>query len=495
MPIIFSPLTLFFSAVLMGLAQHSLGMGYLAWFSLVPFIFVLNRINEIKHYVLVGFIWGFTYYLIVIFWLANNIGTTPLIGMISMICAVLYCTLNLIFICLLIKILKYFFCEKWYWYFPFLWVSVEYIRNMDLLTGGPWTSLANTQLDFLTLIQNAEIMGIYGISFWIVLINILIYNYLLYPYKENLVKFIIIFMLPWLTGKFLQERLVMDDYKSLDVAIVQPNIHLSQKWKKNAVRENIQLLLGESKSAIDSNVDLIVWPETATSGYILQGNDYYLNLILKSLKNSKLISGIPYFSNDGVSRKYFNSAALMDSNGVRDIYHKIKLVPMAEHVPLSRYFPKLNQLNLGQGDFTGGLEHTIMNVDSVQCATLICFESTLPSLNRDFVNAGAEVLIYVVNDGWYETPPQPQQHSKQVIFRAIENRRPVLRCANTGISMFVDPIGNISHELQLNEKGLLQATIMPQSIITFYTRYGDIFAQLNIIVLLLILLVSFIRKR
>ena len=96
MPIVFSPFSLFFSAVLMGLAQHSLGMGYLAWFSLVPFIFVLNRINEIKHYFLVGFIWGFTYYLIVIFWLANNIGTTPLIGMISMICAVLYCTLNLL---------------------------------------------------------------------------------------------------------------------------------------------------------------------------------------------------------------------------------------------------------------------------------------------------------------------------------------------------------------------------------------------------------------
>jgi apolipoprotein N-acyltransferase len=255
------------------------------------------------------------------------------------------------------------------------------------------------------------------------------------------------------------------------------------------------LLLDQSKTAIDDNVDLLVWPETATSGYILQGNDDYLNLILKSLRNSKLISGIPYFSDDGLNRKYFNSAVLIDSDGIKNIYHKIKLVPMGEYVPLSEYFPKLNQLNLGQGNFTRGLEHTIMDVNNVQCATMICFESTLPSLNRDFVNAGAEVLLYVVNDGWYETPPQPQQHSKQVIFRAIENRRPVLRCANTGVSMVVDPIGNKSNELQLNKKGMLQATIMPQNIITFYTRYGDIFAQLNVIVLLLIMMIGFVRKK
>ena len=495
MPIVFSPIALLISAILIGLSQQPIGLGWLAWCSLIPFIFVLNRVNEIRHFIIAGLIWGFVYYLVAIYWLANNIGTTPFIGMLSMLSAVLYCTLNIILICLVIKIIKNYFNEKWYWFLPVVWTSVEYVRHMDMLTGGPWTSLANTQLDYLTLVQNAEVTGIYGISFWVVLINILIYHYLVYPYKNNFIKLMIIFFFPWLTGMLLEGRLVFDVSKPLETAIIQPNIKLSQKWKPNAVRENIQVLIDESKSAVNNATDLIIWPETATSGYILQGNDYYLKLIQKSLKNSKLISGIPYYVDIGQDRQYFNSAALIEFDGVKNIYHKMELVPMGEYVPLSDFFPKLNNLNLGQGNFTRGTDFVIMDVEGVKCATMICFESTLPTLNRNFVNVGAEVLIYVVNDGWYETPPQPQQHAKQVIFRAIENRRPVLRCANTGVSMIVDPMGNISHELSLNEKGKLEATVMPQNIITFYTRHGDIFAQLNVVILLLLVFIGLIKRK
>ena len=126
---------------------------------------------------------------------------------------------------------------------------------------------------------------------------------------------------------------------------------------------------------------------------------------------------------------------------------------------------------------------------------MICFESTFPSLSRKFVHKGAEVLIYVVNDGWYENPPEPQQHAKQAIYRAIENRRPVLRCTNTGISMIIDPRGNISHELPLNERGMIQATIKPQKIATFYTCHGDIFAKMNIFISLLFIIGGILRKK
>ena len=114
MPIIFSPIALFISAILMGLSQQPISLGWFAWFGLIPLIFVLNRVNEIKHFILAGLIWGFIYYLTVIYWLANNIGTTPFIGIISMVSAVLYCTLNIILICVIIKIIKSFFNEQWY---------------------------------------------------------------------------------------------------------------------------------------------------------------------------------------------------------------------------------------------------------------------------------------------------------------------------------------------------------------------------------------------
>jgi apolipoprotein N-acyltransferase len=253
--------------------------------------------------------------------------------------------------------------------------------------------------------------------------------------------------------------------------------------------------LYDSRPAIEQNVDLVVWPESSTSTYILQGNDFYLKWIQGELQNSKLISGIPYYSGKNKERKYYNSAVLIQADSVKDIYHKLQLVPMAEYIPLSDYFTSLKKLNLGQSNFTHGTNYTIMDVNKIKCAVMICFESIFPSLSRQFVQKGAEVLLFLVNDGWYENPPQPQQHAKQAVYRAIENRRPVIRCTNTGISMVIDAGGNISHALPLNEKGMIQTTIKPQNISTFYTRHGDIFAKLNVISSLLIIVGGMIRKK
>ena len=168
---------------------------------------------------------------------------------------------------------------------------------------------------------------------------------------------------------------------------------------------------------------------------------------------------------------------------------------MAEHIPLSGYFPSLKSLNLGQANFTHGEDYRIFKVDDMHIAAMICFESTIPSLSAEFVRLGAEILVYVVNDGWYEHPPEPQQHAKQAIFRAIENRRPVVRCTNTGISMIIEPSGNITHQLPLDSKGVINGTIIPSRKATFYTQYGDIFAQLSGLVTMLLILGIFIREK
>ena len=118
---------------------------------------------------------------------------------------------------------------------------------------------------------------------------------------------------------------------------------------------------------------------------------------------------------------------------------------------------------------------------------MICFESTFPSLSREFVKRGANMLVYVVNDGWYETPPEPQQHANRVIYRAIETRRPVIRCANTGISMAVDQLGNIQHSIGLNKKGTILADIYPSNKVTFYVKYGDIFIYFMMLSIILLM--------
>ena len=171
------------------------------------------------------------------------------------------------------------------------------------------------------------------------------------------------------------------------------------------------------------------------------------------------------------------------------------LVPMAEHIPLSDYFPSLKKLNLGQANFTHGVEYKIFNVKNTSFAAMVCFESTIQSLSREYVRRGSELLIFVVNDGWYEHPPEPQQHAKQAVFRAIENRRPVVRSSNTGISTIIEPSGNITNSIPLNEVGVIRSHILPVNGLTFYTKYGDIFAQLNIVISIIFILGMYIRKK
>lgn len=495
MRVAYSPFILIISALLTGLAQQPLHLGWLAWFSLVPFIFVLNRIKSRKDFFKAGFIWGLAYYLTTIFWLAMNIGTTPIIGVISMFAAVFYCSLNVAGFSLIVGYLKSHYSQRWFWLLPFVWTAVEYIRNMDVLTGGPWTALANTQLDFLTLVQNAEITGIYGITFWIILLNVSIYNWIDRPYSGHAFAVISIFLLPWITGIILTPTPQADIGKKMDITLIQPNIHLSQKWKPGAVRENIELLITLSKPAIDNGVDIVIWPESATSSFILQGDQYYLKWIQSELDDSKLLSGIPYYTREKENKKFFNSVVVISEDSVSKIYHKLTLVPMAEHIPLSGVFPSLKELNLGQANFTHGDEFRMFNIQNTTFAAMICFESTFPALSAEFVRLGAQVLVYVVNDGWYETPPEPQQHAKQAVYRAIENRRPVLRCTNTGISMVINPSGNIVKQLPLNQTGVINAAIMPSNEITFYTQYGDIFAQISVVISMFFILGVLLRKK
>ena len=225
---IYSPPALIISAFLTGLAQQPLQLGWLAWFGLLPLLFVYNRITKSRHFIITGIIWGFTYHLTVIFWLAFNIGTTPFIGFISMPAAVSILTLNIVAISFIIGILKKYYPQKWFFFLPCVWISIEYIRSMGHM-GFPWVSLANTQLDYLTLVQNVEIVGIYGISYWIVSINILLFNYLIRPYPENSFKILSIFILPWLTGLWLTPSMESDQSRSLNVSVIQPNFQLSQK--------------------------------------------------------------------------------------------------------------------------------------------------------------------------------------------------------------------------------------------------------------------------
>ena len=176
------------------------------------------------------------------------------------------------------------------------------------------------------------------------------------------------------------------------------------------------------------------------------------------------------------------------------MYNKVHLVPFAEYIPLSEKFPSLKKLNFGQGNFTSGKEYTIFELDSTRFSNVICYESSMPKLVKGFVKNGAQFITIQANDGWLGKSAGPYQHFELAKLRAIENRIFIVRCANTGISGVINPIGIVQHKIPLGKKSIIVADIIPSQNLTFYTKYGEVFAILCIIISLLIFIRVWINR-
>ena len=466
----------FVSASLMGLSQHQLSLGFLAWFGLIPFLYVLLKQQSYKSVFLISFLWGLIYNIIILYWLSMNIGTIKVIAIITMFFAVLIMSFNSVFTCLLWYRIKKYFPKYKLILFPVIWVSIEYIRSYGIL-GFPWISIANSQIDYLYLIQNAQIVGIYGISFWVVMINVLLYSILLNNVNRmHIIYTLSAFIFPWILGYYLYLNVFIPkiDESALKLSLIQPNINLESKRDIDFKDSNLHNLIEVSNIEIEKGSKLIIWPESAAPFHRLQFESQRQTIVDNMLvnNNSYLLSGNIIRNSSGI----YNSTILFNEYGIEDIYNKRQPVPLAEYVPFSSTFPHLKALNIGSSNFSKGKTDVIFNIDNISFTGMICFESIFPEINRRHVNKGADALVYLVNDGWYQTEPEPTQHARQSIYRAIENRRPVVRCANTGISMIVNERGEVQDEIGLNKSGTLSTSIMKNNYKTFYTRFGNVFA-------------------
>jgi len=478
------------SSVLTGLSQHSYGLGFLVWFSLVPFIFVIVRLTSFRDAFKFSFIWGFIYHLITIYWLAQNIGTIPIIAFFSMLLTVFYLSFNTVLIVFIWYYLKKYYQKYNLLLIPIIWVSIEYIKSYGLL-AFPWISLANTQLDYLYPIQIAEFTGIYGVSFWIISLNTIIYSLLINQSIKKVYLLLVIFLFPWFFGYILYNSL--DEYKldDLNIVLIQPNIKLLDSRDYSKGNELLNKLTDKTKSAIDNNTDLVIWPEAALPFHNIKDGKTFSFIKQKLLINDniKILSGDITSSNN----KVYNSVILFDSKGVQSIYNKQRPVPLAEQVPLSETFPVLSSINLGVANYSSGKKDVLFDLGDYKFSSLICYESIFPEINRRHVNKGADFITFLVNDAWYTHGLEPEQHARQSIFRAIENRRTVLRCANTGISMVIDPSGDVIEKTKLNTESVISQNIKGTDYKTFYTKFGNVFAQLLFTIVIALILKTLFR--
>jgi apolipoprotein N-acyltransferase len=262
------------------------------------------------------------------------------------------------------------------------------------------------------------------------------------------------------------------------MTIVQGNIDQAIKWDPAYQVQTLKKYLALSSPARTGPTDLVVWPETATPFYFLHHRDMTAMLLrgIRRIARAFLI-GSPSLAQTQNAVSYHNSAYLIDPEGrLLGKYDKTHLVPFGEYVPFKKWLPFLGKIVQEVGDFKPGKKGTILRLGDLRLGLQICFEIIFAGLSRSMAGNNADLLINMTNDAWFAKTSGPYQHFSMAIFRAVENRKTLVRAANTGISGFVDPAGRIIASTPLFQEASLTRPLAILNEKTFYTRFGDLFA-------------------
>ncbi|MDH4162750.1 MAG: apolipoprotein N-acyltransferase [Nitrospirota bacterium] len=482
------------AGLLIALSFPSADIPLLAWFGLVPLLLAL-RDRTPKEGFWLGALFGIVYFGGTVYWVINSVhfyGHIPLVP--AALITLLLCSYNALYPALFGAIISRLRAKRPALIIiaaPAVWTGLELARTY-VFSGFPWSLLGYSQYRMLPLIQFSDITGVYGVSFLIVLVNALAAGLI-----EDRKRY-----LPAIAGLAVLVAAVLYGYVRLQqsspaegirISVIQGNIEQDKKWDPAYQSEVLAAYERLTKGVLEKKPDLVIWPETATPFYFNGNyqNDPAMTRDLKTFVRGMdvpLLFGSPFYERTG-ERSYIlrNTAYLLDRSGeTAAIYHKIHLVPFGEYVPLKDsllFF--VNKMVQAIGDFQGGTEYTVMKVRNgessgkVAVGTVICYEIIFPDLVRRFVDQGATVMTTITNDAWFGRTAAPYQHFSMAVFRAVENRVPVARAANTGISGFIDAQGRILETSQIFTEAALTRTVTPSDgSKTFYTRYGDVFAYL-----------------
>lgn len=385
------------------------------------------------------------------------------------------------------------------------WTALEWLRGV-LFTGFGWNALGVALVDNLPMIQFADHTGVAGISFLLVMVNViapLTVFRLTHEVAQRKMRahfdFSATVVLVAAAFGYGARILLAPPAPAQEVTFgaVQSNIPFLDKRDPAREQDILDTYTRLSESVLAFHPDLLLWPESATpQPALLDENSWRTVSGIAARHTGDFLLGTVHFSEQGD----FNSAALLTHRG-KDValYHKIHLVPFGEYIPLRHSFPFFAWVvgDLVPEDFNFGGSPVVfeMTAKPVRLGPLICFEDTLGDLVRQFVLRGARLLVTVTNDGWFLRSAGSEQHRANAILRTIENRVPLIRAANTGVTCAIDPLGRETQRLReangntffegfLIGKVNVPTTLKP----TFYTQHGDAFAKLCLLITTLSLL-------
>ena len=475
------------SGILLILSFPNFDLEFLAWFALVPLFFSIDR-KGLYYSFKLGFLTGLTSFLGILYWIivaVHTYGNVPLIlsGLILLL-LVVYLSLFIGAFTFLTRLIQVRTGIQTIFLAPIIWVALEYLRSF-FLSGFPWANLGHSQYLNLPFIQMADITGVYGLSFVILLVNATLFwvfrqwTKKIFPFREVAITALILLgFLIYGYGKMNAVDRQMIQNPSLKIGLVQGNIDQSIKWDEAFQKETLKIYEKLSSRVAEGKPDLIIWPETATPFFFQDAKEYQPFILdIPKKTNAFLLFGTPSYKIEKGKINHYNSAYLISASGeLNGRYDKIHLVPFGEYVPMQNLLFFIGSLGEGIGDFKSGKEIFNFPLPQGKFGVLICFEIIFPDLCRKFVKDGADFLVTITNDAWFGRTSAPYQHFSIATFRAIENRVFIARAANTGISGFIDPKGRILKQGGIFTEEAMNGTIRLSSEKTFYTLYGDVFA-------------------
>jgi len=373
------------------------------------------------------------------------------------------------------------------------WVALEWARGV-LFSGFGWNGLGIALWKNVPMIQFADLAGVGGLSFLIAMTNVMVALTIarfaleigtgrLRPHYD----FAFTIALSALVFTYGVRQLMQPavETKTLRIASVQAAVPQNEKWAPGFEKKIMERYRLRSEAAIAMDPDLLLWPEAATPRAVFSDRSVWelVHGIAQSWSGDFLL-GTVHFDETGD----FNSVLLLTQNG-RDasLYHKIHLVPFGEFVPFRESFPLFAWIvgELVPEDFDAGKNFTILETvrNPIKIGPLICFEDTLGNLAREFAKRGAQLFVNVTNDGWFERSAGSMQHLSHAVFRCAENKLPMVRSANTGVTCVIDRFGRVVQKLE-DEKGdtfsegvlFANVNVPIYSQATFYTRNGEFFS-------------------
>jgi apolipoprotein N-acyltransferase len=468
------------------------GQGYLAWTSFVPLLLAVAGAGTLGRAAVCGLVSGMVRHFAVLIWIPPVLArfgglSIPLAWLLFLFLIVMQSVFPTA-ACVLLRFGMQRSGAGFLLAFPLFWVALEYASNYIFFGGFPWLLTGYSQTEFAGIVQVADLTGVYGVSFLVAAVNAAVAHLWLNRGRARSVHALWPFAAAAALcfAALVYGNLALRHWSRIPpdrrVAMLQANLPLDEPESSLALkfREGYQRLARSLPRAID----LLVLPESP-SPLTFQYDESYRASMLELARNFPLgmvFNNIAQ-SEDGPEPAYFNSAYFLDRDGRETArYDKLHLVPFGEYVPLRKLFFFAESITKDVSDFHPGSGYVTARLDGHPANAIICFEAVFPEISRRFARDGSELILNLTNDGWYGPTAAPYQHLTIARWRAVENRRYLLRAANSGISAVVDPTGRIRTSTGLLKEDICIGDFAFISGHSAYTRYGDWFSAVCAII-------------